>query len=229
MIRAFYTTARGLVAQSTRQDIIANNIANAQSPGFKRQSLVSSSFKAVLAHEDATLADKQRPPYPGSPVNPVMVQVQSTVDTSEGPIRTTGNRMEFAIDGPGAFEVISKAGARQTRNGSFRIDAAGELCTADGGKVQGESGAIRVPDGEWKVESDGSIVVDGFAGDKIKIVGSEEGRTHVIQGAVEGSNVNIVNEMVEMIANLRSFEANQRVITSIDQTLDKLINQAGRV
>ena len=106
MIRAFYATASGLVAQSTRQDVIANNIANVQTPGFKRQSLVSSSFKAVLAREDATLEDKQRPPYPGSPVNPVMVQ---------------------------------------------------------------------------------------------------------------------------MIANMRSFEANQRVISSIDQTLDKLINEAGRV
>ena len=229
MIRGLYSAASGLVAQSIKQDVIANNIANANTPGFKRLSVVGSSFAVALRREAATLADKQRPRYPDSAVDPVVVRVETAVDATAGPIRSSENAMAFAMEGPGAFEVSSGVGVRHTRHGIFSVDSDGDLCTADGGKVQGRSGPIRVPEGEWHATSDGGIVVDGSAVDQIKIVGAEDGKTIVRQYAVEESNVNIVNEMVQMIANLRSFEANQRVVSSIDHTLDKLINEAGRV
>jgi flagellar basal-body rod protein FlgG len=227
MIRALYTASSGLVAQANKQDTIANNIANAQTAGFKRQKVVTSSFAQQLENQLVTAKDRERPPYPDSPVAPVIVHAASAQDNTEGPIRNTGNLFDFAIDGPGAFQVSTTSGTKLTRAGNFRLDSEGELCTADGGKVLGESGPIRISGDKWEVNSDGEITVDGANVDKIKIVGGEEGRTKLMQGSIEGANVNIVREMVDMITNIRSFEANQKVISAVDGTLDKLINSAG--
>ncbi|MCE5314849.1 MAG: flagellar hook-basal body protein [Armatimonadota bacterium] len=227
MIRAFYTAASGLVAQANRQDVIANNIANAQTPGFKRQKVVTSSFASELESQMITALQRERPPYPDSPVSPVLAYASSAQDNSEGPIHGTGNAFDFAIDGPGAFEVNTATGTRLTRAGNFRLDTSGELCTADGEKVVGESGPILISDGKWKVDANGDVIVNGAILNKIKIVGGQRDQTKVMQGYLEGANISIVREMVDMIANVRSFEANQKVVTSVDSTLDKLINSAG--
>ena len=135
MIRAFYSASSGMVAQSIKQDTIANNIANAQTTGFKRNRIVAASFAQALEQSMVALMDANRPPYPDSPVQPVIVAADSAVDMSEGAIRQTGNMLDLAIDGPGAFEVVSSSGVRQTRGGSFRVDSTRDLCTADGAKV----------------------------------------------------------------------------------------------
>ena len=229
MIRAFFTAASGMVAQSSKQDIIANNIANAQTMGFKRKRIVAASFAQSLERSIVGLRDADRPPYPDSPVQPVIVAVDEAVDASPGAVRLTGNMLDFAIEGPGAFEVVSSGTSRPTRAGSFRIDASRELCTAEGAKLQGKSGNIRVPQGKLEVALDGTVIVGGAEIDKIKINGEKPGETKITQGALEESNVNVVRELTEMIVNMRSFEANQRVIGNIDRTLDKLINEGGRV
>lgn len=229
MIRAFYTASSGLVAQSIRQDIIANNIANAGTPGFRRERVVASSFAQTLNDNMARLIDRERPSYPDSLVQQMTVTVDAADDMTPGPIRATGSNLDFAIDGPGVFEVTSQGRTQQTRAGNFQPNQAGELCTADGAKVMGQSGPIRLPEGKWEVAEDGSIMSDGSAVDKIKIVGGQDGQTRVLQGHLEGANFNIVREMVDMIANLRAFEANQKVVNSVDRTLDKLINEAGKV
>jgi len=93
----------------------------------------------------------------------------------------------------------------------------------------GQNGPITMPDGKWDVGRDGAINVDGSVVDTIKISGAEPGKTQLLQGHLENSNVNVVSEMVEMITNMRSFEANQKVLSSVDSTLDKLINEVGKV
>ncbi len=228
MIRGLYSAASGLVAQSIKQDVIAGNIANVNTPGYKRLSVADSSFAVALRREAATLLERQRPPYPNSAVDPVVVRVGTAVDNAAGTIRSAENAMALAIEGPGAFEIGRGSDVWYTRDGNFSVDSDGDLCAA-GGKVQGDYGPIRAPEGDWQVGGDGSITVDGATIDKIKIAGAEDGQTAVRQYAVEESNVNIVDEMVQMIANLRAFEANQKVVSSIDHTLDKLINEAGRV
>ena len=93
----------------------------------------------------------------------------------------------------------------------------------------GENGPIQLPDGEWQVGSDGTITdSSGSTIAKIKIVGGQPNTT-IKQGCLEEANVNIVSEMVDMIANMRSFEANQKVVQSVDGTLDKLISEVGKV
>ena len=229
MIRAFYTAASGMVAQTVRQDVIANNIANAQTAGFKRQRVQSASFAQALQQKVSEVKDTDRPPYPDSPVQPVLVSADARLDLSEGVIANTGGALDFAISGPGSFEVASPQGNRLTRGGAFRTDSAGDLCTADGGKVQGNSGNIHVPKGKLEVRPDGAVIVDGTEIDKIKINGEKPGETTVVQGALEQANVNIVREMTDMILNMRSFEANQKVLGDVDRSLDKLINEVGRV
>lgn len=232
MIRALYSAASGMVAQTAKQDVIANNIANAQTPGFKRLRVVNTSFAEALDNAASAIVTEiaNRPANPPSLIQAVGVRAETANDTSDGPVITTGNVLQFAIQGPGTFEVGSGDTARQTRNGSFIIDKDGELANSDGEKLQGKSGAIKLPTAAWNVTEDGSIVnAKGEQLDQIKINAAEPGKTTVMQGYLEQSNVNIIREMVDMIANLRSFEANQKVIQSVDQTLDKLINEAGRV
>ena len=229
MIRALTSAASGMLAQSLKQDIIANNIANAQTPGFKRGKLVTESFAQALENKITDKEnDSKKPDYPNSPVKCMITRAQSVQDMSQGSLRNTGNHLDFAIEGPGDFEIATANGTRLTRAGNFQINAQGELCTVDGEKVQGQSGSIKVDKADWNVTDDGTILSNGQPVDKIKIVGAQS-ETHVLQGSIEEANFNVVREMVDMISNLRSFEANQKVITFADHTLDKLINEAGRV
>ena len=229
MIRALYSAASGLVATSAKQDVIANNIANASTPGFKRVTASAVSFSQALDEQLAEIGKRQQQPrYPDVCVNPVSVMLQTAVDGSEGSAVDTANPMDLTIKGPGAFEISTASGIATTRAGRVIIDSDGDLATS-AGKLQGQSGAIKAPMGEWSVGSDGSIVSKGAVVDRIKVAGAKDGEYSVLQGAVEGSNVNIVSEMVAMIANLRHYEANQKVVSSVDQTLEKLINEAGKV
>jgi len=229
MIRAFYTASSGLVAQTIKQDITANNIANAANPGFKRERVAVSSFADALSEQFGAAGLAEGPDYPRESAQGGRVYASSVADDSPGPLRDTGNDLDFAIEGPGTFEASGSESSRALRSGSFRVDASGELCTSDGAKVMGENGPIRIPQGKWSVSADGAVISDGQEVDKIKINGSVEGKTAVRQGCLEGSNVNVVKEMVSMIANMRAFEANQKMIASVDQTLEKLINDAGKV
>lgn len=229
MIRAFYSAASGLVATSAKQDFIANNIANASTPGFKRVTTTAVSFSQALDEQIADIGKRQQQPrYPDVCVDPMKVTIETRVDGSEGSAIDTANPMDLTIKGPGAFEISTASGIATTRAGRVIVDSDGDLATS-AGKLQGQSGPIKAPMGEWTVGRDGSIVSKGAIADRIKVTGAKDGEYGVLQGAVEGSNVNIVNEMVAMIANLRHYEANQKVVSSVDQTLEKLINEAGKV
>lgn len=229
MVRALYSASSGMVAQTIRQDAIAHNLANVQTAGFKRQRVVAASFEQTLRTKTLSLADRTRLSYPDSPSDPVTVSAESATDRSQGALETTGNVLDFAIQGPGAFEVATPSGTSLTRGGSFRTGPNGELVTADGAIVQGQAGPIVIPKGEWRVTPDGAVLARGTEVAKIKVVGADPGATQVLQGCVESANVNAVSEMVDMIANMRAYEANQRVIASVDQSLEKLISEVGRV
>ena len=111
MIRALYTASSGLVAQSMKQDIIANNIANAQTAGFKRERMVSTSFAQALEQQTgAPNGSTSGALYPNSAAQSVTVGADAALDTSEGPIEVTGNPWPTsAIHGPGPFEVTGQA------------------------------------------------------------------------------------------------------------------------
>lgn len=229
MIRALYTAASGMVAQIHKHEVIANNIANVQTTAFKRKRVTEVSFAETLSQAMATSASVASPAYPTSTVEPVLVGLEQSVDYSQGAIRRTENLLDLAIDGPGFFEIADQNGVRYTRAGNFTLGSNRELCTFDGARVLGSAGPIQLPNGKVEILPDGSILVDRQQVDKLKIANAQPGRTRIIQGALESSNVNVVEELTDMITSLRVFEANQRVVSSVDHTLDKLINEVGRV
>ena len=228
MIKALSTAAGGMVAGTLKQDVIANNIANSQTPGFKRQRAVVSSFHQTLNQSLVQVSANIDPHFSARMTQAAQVTVESVNDSSDGPVYATGNDLNLAINGSGTFEVADGVNIRQTRNGSFVIDEDGELATAQGEKLQGRSGAIKVPTEKWTVSPTGAIISGGSEVDQIAINGASPS-SEIIQGSLESSNVSVIREMVDMISNLRAYEANQKVVASVDGTLDKLINEVGKV
>jgi flagellar basal-body rod protein FlgG len=238
MITALYNAASGIVANQVKLDVLANNLANAETPGFKAD-LVS------LVAEDVVR------PRPGetTPTPSHVVTGRGGVDMTPGPCRPTGNPLDFAILGSGLFVVATPAGERFTRAGGFTRDAEGYLTTLQGYRVLGEQGPLRVPEGGVRLEAGGRLA----GGDRFRIVAGPDGQAlekaegnlyapapgaappspvetpAVVQGHVEGSNVNVVLAMVEMLVTLRSAEAYQRTIQAADQMIGRAVNDLGRV
>lgn len=221
MITGFYSCAAGMLGQIDKQDAIANNLANCNSPGFKRSTVGLFAFATELASATSRNAGCTIP------------ETFASRDQRQGQLEETGGPTDLAIDGPGSFVVRTPRGEQLTRAGNFRLDALGELVTPQGAKVLGERGPIQISSNKWSVDEDGNVTVDGSVVDKLRIeLGSGSGRGNapgrVVQGRLESSNVSAVQEMVAMITAMRAYEANQRAIQALDQTLDKIINQAAR-
>ena len=221
MLRGLYTSAASMLGQLDRQDAIANNLANVNTPGYKRQTVSFSGFNAEL--QNALRTQNVMPPS-------VMPLPQLSVDARQGGLQDTGSRTNFALVGPGRFAIQTPQGERLVRAGDFQLDAKGQLVNSEGFPVLGERGPITVS-GDWSVDTEGNVTSAGAVVDKLKIVGGSadpKKPTQVVQGSLESSNVNTVEEMVSMITALRTYEANQKTIQSLDGTLDKLINQMGK-
>lgn len=224
-----------MLQQTFKQDIIANNLANVTTTGFKRRTIAFSSFASALAqessHNPAGAAPRLESPV-GDP------KIRTRQDVSQGSLQTTGEKGHLAIEGRGFFVVESAAGQELTRNGGFIVNSQGELVTPSGNRVMGKAGPIRVDPSDWQIASNGSVISGGSVIDRLKIVERDESGTtadvpdaevRVVQGALETSNVSVMREMISMIANLRAYEANQKSIQAIDHTLDKAINEVGRI
>lgn len=243
MIRGIYIAASGLLAESARQDAIANNLANATTTGFKRSESIAAPFGEMLLRSQG---------MPGTPaVGPLEMGAQvrgvEMID-SQGALRFTGNTLDMALVGNGHFTVDAPAGRRYTRDGSFGLDPAGRLVTKEGHAVLGADGrAITLDRGEVRVGSDGSITQAGVARGRLMLTaldpasvqqqglnlltGTPTGApaAEVRQNHLESSTVNVVSEMVELIRVMRSFESNQKAVQSHDEALQASISKVGAV
>src|SRR3954451_17077412 len=225
MERGLYIAASGMVAEMVRQDQIANDLANASTPGYKADRSTQQSFG------DLQLANT----VSGQPVGPLGLgaEIDSIVtDTTAAPLRETGEPLDFAIQGDGWFGVRTPQGVRYTRNGEFALSAQGTLIDAMGNQVIGRGG------GPIRAGRDGTVdpaqlgvfnvanprkVGDSYV---TGAVGGQATGT-VRAGALEGSNADPSHSMVDMIASFRAFESGQRVVRTIDETLQKAANQVG--
>lgn len=245
-----YISAEGAQAQSRRLEVIANNLANVDTPGFKRDLAL---FQARFAEQTQRGSD-----YHGSgSINDVGGGVafdETVTEYGQGPVRETGNPTDMAIDGDGFFLVGRDGEQFLTRAGNFYLDPEGNLLTQSNHNVLSAAGSpiqIDPTIGEWTLSGDGTIQQAGTgiplalvrpqtAGDLTKI---GEGRfqalgpvepvpqneRRVMQHFVEGSGVNPTLEMMEMIGASRSFEANVQLIKHQDEMLGSLINRVLRV
>lgn len=245
MIQGLYAAASGLMANEERQAVIANNIANVTTPGFKRQNAVQEGFYGVLLDKMQTPFHLNAKTNPGGGIG-----VSETYsDMSNGILTTTGDALNVGLSGPGFLTVATPAGDRYTRNGRLSVDADGQLSTIDGYKVLGAGGTpIAVSGGSLEFDENGTVLVDGAPAGRLAVVEfaspgrlSREGNslyaapddmtpnpaenTGVVQKALEMANVQMPYEMAQMMVGLRAYAANQKVINCADETMSRLIEQ----
>ncbi|MBI4558496.1 MAG: flagellar hook-basal body protein [Candidatus Hydrogenedentes bacterium] len=247
MIQGLYAAATGIMAVDHWQDVIANNIANASTPGFHRQRAVQKGFYELFLNELASPAlwDQQKGPGGG------IQTIETYSDHAPGPVITTGDPLNVALIGPGFLAVTTPQGDRFTRNGKFTIDDSGHLTTEDGFPLQSSGGGlITIEGGALEIDGTGAVLVDGTVVGQLRLVEFAEPHlltrqgqtlytasdtaaqtaaedTRVVPKSLELSNVQLPREMVDMVLALRAYAANSRVITSYDDTLGQLINQVG--
>lgn len=249
MIRSIYTAAANMVAQLNRQTVIANNIANVDTPGYKQDVTISEQFSSLLLRRLGSNGEEG--PVIGTVGTGVMMP-QLKLDRSQGELVTTGRPLDLALAGPGFLVVQTAEGARYTRAGVLQQDASGMLATVDGGLVLGRNGPVRLmPGSDVIVKSDGRILQNDQQIDQLQLVEfpedarlrkvgggyllSEDAEplaavsTTILQGTVEQSNVDPLRATSEMMAALRMYQANQQVIQLQDQTLERAISDIGRV
>ena len=140
MIRGLYTGASGMIAESMRTDVTSNNLANANTAGFKKDVAVMKDFASMLI---TRINDGAEAPVIGSLGIGAGVDEVATMH-SMGAVRTTGNDFDLALEGKGFFAVETPRGIRYTRNGTFVKNARNELVTQDGYRVLGENGPITI-------------------------------------------------------------------------------------
>ncbi|RIV85778.1 flagellar basal-body rod protein FlgG [Aurantiacibacter zhengii] len=251
---ALHVARTGLEAQDTRMRVIANNLANIGTTGFKRD---RANFE-TLAYDDARVAGQRSTGETAYAMGlnlgtGVSVQGTTRIDT-QGTMTTTGNSLDLALDGDGFFVVETPGGqTAYTRAGNFTLSAEGQLVTAQGYALQP---AIQVPEGAQSISvgPDGTVsaMVPGDAapaelgqitiasfvnpaglqatGNNLLLetgasgaaevgVPGQNGRGQLRQGMLEASNVNVVEELVEMIEAQRAYEINSKMISAVDEML----------
>ena len=224
MDRGLYIAASGMLAEQIRQDQIANDLANASTPGYKADRTSQRTFNDLLLQNSAT----------GATVGPQSTAVQIdkiTTDFSAQPVKDTGEPLDFAIVGDGFFAVQTAQGTRYTRNGQFALDPQGRLVTNAGHLVLDAGGrTITATNGTVDPRRIGVVALNNPVkqGDSL-VTGTPAGAANgtVRAGALEGSGADPARSMVDMIDSMRAFEAGQKVIQAIDETLGKAATQVG--
>ncbi|HOJ88783.1 MAG TPA: flagellar basal-body rod protein FlgF [Pseudothermotoga sp.] len=246
MIRGIYTAAMGMLLDVAKVDTTANNLANVETIGYKKDRL------AFRAYQDRAIyaLPNRREPIGNLTYSAVLDDVY--LDTSKGAFQQTGNPLDLAIDSQGYFALQREDGIYYTRAGNFKIDSQGYLVNADGLQLLDENNQpIQFQDG-YSVDQDG-YVKDRFnnivtrigvyafenpAGlrkigytllqptdDSGQAVAAEDFR--ILSGYVELSNVNALMEMTRLIEAQRHFEISQKVVVVEDEILAKLTSQVG--
>lgn len=245
MNSGIYPAVSGSLAAMRRMDVISNNLANVNTPGYKKEKM---SFEGLLAGNVNPPAVPQ-----GMTADPILQKENVYIDYAGGPTSQSGNPLDLALDGDGFFAVTTPQGTAYTRQGNFRTSADGTLVTVDGFPVQGAGGkAIRIEGSRVEIDSRGGITVDGTQTGALSIVDFEKpyaltkvgnalfvatdpqvatqaGKAQVQQGHLEGSNVDSISEMVQLIETNRYFEACSKVIQNFDAIAGKAANDIGKV
>lgn len=257
MVRGLYTAWTGMANEQKRLDIISNNLANAATVGYKKDSVTNQSFDNLLTLKIKD-ASEQFNDRPIGTMNLGVKLGEVYTNYGQGSLRETSNPFDLAIEGKGFFKISTADDngdevMKYTRDGSFTMNQDGRVVDANGNTLMGESGEITIPvdAANVSIDTDGSVYADGVYIDKITTTDFEDydylkkqgdnlytaldgasevaGTAGIRQGYTEQSNVNVISEMVDMIAVTRAYEANQKVIQTVDGTLDLAANSIGKI
>jgi len=221
-----------LTAQLQRNNVVANNLANSNTIGFKRETVF---MEVMRGQQNAG------------------VRAVTATDFAQGTLKATNNPLDVALSGKGLFTIEHGNEEAFTRDGHFNFDELGVLRTTGGAAVLGLSGIINVAvnglkSPELSINSQGDIYANNQFIDRLKITSVESSsdlikiganqfkvkngsvvnevlEPQVRQGFLEESNVNPVTEMVELMELQRQFESSQRVVRTIDQALNTTVNK----
>lgn len=227
-LRGIGTTTSSLSYLERVQEAMAYNIANSNTDAFKAVHLA-----AHAVEEEGRTQSFER------------------IDFRQGALGQTDRPFDLALEGPGFFVVKTDDGERLTRGGSFQLDSQGRLVDAHGAPLLAEEGEVIVTGGDVRIRPDGAIYIDGTPAGKLRLeavadpdtlIREEAGRfkasdctnpveeetTQVRQGATEGSNLDPMLAMVDMLTIERAYNANMHALRTMDGVLGT-INEAGRV
>ena len=242
MIKGLYRSASAMIPRIKKQDTIANNLANASSPGFKRDMVFTTELSRAQIKSIPRQNDWE---------TPMIDQVYTSFE--QGSLDTTGNPLDLALEGDGFFVYQNAEGdSVLSRAGNLTVSTEGYLVGPDGSRIMSDAGPINVGGGEVSISETGQVQVDGSdvaniqvvnVADESKLVKTGNGdfrvpeneelipaiKYAVRQGYLEASNVNVVREMVDMIVSYRNYEADAKAIQAQDDSLEKLLNNVGRV
>ncbi|QIQ32109.1 flagellar hook-basal body protein [Parageobacillus toebii NBRC 107807] len=277
MLRGFYTAASGMMAQQRRIEMWTNNIANANTPGYKSDQAALRAFPELLLSrlDKATVPTKTPRSFPLQPtigsINTGVYMQELIPNFRQGDIKETGQPTDIALingtlpvdaetgkEGTLFFVVQNENGdIRYTRNGNFTLNPQGFLTTNDGWYVLDENGRrIQLPSTNFTVNADGTIVANNIRIARINIAFAANPNTLVKegnglfrsengvlpsalgnpnitytlkQGFLERANVDLNRAMTEMLSAYRAFEANQKIVQAYDRSMDKAVNEIGRL
>jgi len=255
MVRGLYVSASGMMLQRRHMDVITNNIANAETTGFRRQQLVSHSFDDVMIrriNDPAVLRTRRIGNAPMVGPMSLGTQVDQLYTNFEaGRLEGTELSTDLAVVGDAFFVMQTPDGERYTRSGAFHLDELGYIVDGSGNFLLGENGPILAGTLNFTVDGSGTVWVDGAVIDRIltasfadnNVLRQQGGnlffaleepqaapnQSQIVQGFLESSNVDIGREMVDMLSVFRIYETNQRILSMIDETVGLAVNEIGRV
>ena len=258
MVKGLYTASTGMVLEQRKVDIITNNFANSSNTGYKKEGVTSQSFADVLAYKIKDTSEPWTVKTLGGMSMGAKIGEVYT-DYSQGPIHETGNTFDMALSGNGFFavEFTGKNGdssVKYTRDGNFTLNINGEIVNKNGDYLLNKGGNhIKLdPMQDYTIDRMGYIRnADNQALAQIQVADFEDydylekygenyyqplegaqeqpANAAVYSGYLEDSNVQVVQEMVDLISYTRAYESNQKMIQAFDSTLDTAVNQVGRV
>ena len=241
LLRGLYTATSGMLTQTVKQDVIANNIANVNTSGYKKNEVIQESFPSkLLSIMEGTNIEQVGKLGTGVSI------VDIATNFEQGNLEKTDNPLDLALANPNTYlSVETESGVKYTRDGSLKINSSNKLVTSGGHPVLGSNGHITI-EGEVRIDPSGDICVGEEVIDKLAIytldnpqkIGDNlfESTNQALAenanlqiGYLEKSNVNIIKEMVSMISAVRSYEMCQKAIETQDNSLNTLINKVGQV
>ncbi|HOV91266.1 MAG TPA: flagellar basal-body rod protein FlgF [Syntrophorhabdaceae bacterium] len=240
MLKGIYRTLTGKAVTERRMEMVANNIANSLTPGYKASRPVFKMVDDLIGSQGESAGEQ--PAATGS------YTLSSYINFADAAMVESGNNLDVGIEGDGFFVVTLNNKNMYTRNGQFTLNNEKKLVTMDGNIVMGEGGEITIDGSDIKIESDGTIYVDKKYANKIKVVTFDDktklknyGRSLFVnedvqavektpekyllkQGFYEASNVDVIKEMIEMMSTLRAYESYTKVDQFFSEMMSKLIN-----
>lgn len=250
MFRGLYIASSGMMLQRRKMETITNNITNADTTGFKKDSLISHTFDDVLIERinDSNVVAQTTQV---GPLNYGTQVDQIYTDFTVGNFEDTGSNTDLAITGNGFFALETPVGESYSRSGAFVLNSDGYLTDGSGNFLLGNEGRIFVGSENFSVSENGDVYVGDQLVNTIRLVSfadtgtlRKEGNNlysalsnpvqvaenaTIKQGSLETSNVDIAREMVDMMIVYRAYETNQKMVTMIDEINGKAVNDIGRL